>query len=308
MISVVGARPQFIKCAALYRRYPHRVLHTGQHEDFLMSEAFFEDLGLPKPIQVHTHRLTDMIRAIRPHLSAPVVVYGDTRSTLAGALAAQGRYPVAHIEAGCRSFHPTMPEELIRTSVDHVSTYRFCSTIGAKDHLEHEGITENVHVVGDLMIDLLPREPHEKTDVVLLTLHRLETLPKLNEIMAAFEGVRAVFPVHPHTKTKLRYVPSSVTCVKPFRYFEMVAAMASARLIVTDSGGVQKEAAVLGTPCLTVRDETEWPETLAYGWNRLVSPATLRENLLNPPQPQMPFPKVYGDGLAADRIVAVLKL
>jgi UDP-N-acetylglucosamine 2-epimerase len=313
IISIVGARPQFIKLSALSRelRKKHReiVLHTGQHYDYELSRVFFSELSLPKPdyhlgvgSAEHGEQTGKMLKGIeeillfeRPDL---VIVYGDTNSTLAGALAgAKQNIPVAHVEAGLRSFVKTMPEEINRVLTDHVSSLLFCPTPTSVKNLKKEGITKGVHLVGDVMYDSLKenlavakrkskimRELNlTPKDFYLVTLHRAENtdikenLKKLCRILTGLDR-KTVFPIHPRTRKKLSefkllkrlFSLKHLLLIDPVSYLDMLLLEKNARYVLTDSGGVQKEAFFLKTPCLTLREETEWVETLRGGWNCIV--------------------------------------
>jgi UDP-GlcNAc3NAcA epimerase len=347
VLSVVGARPQFIKVVpvarALAAGHEHRLAHTGQHYDASMSAVFFEELDLPRPdfdlaigSGPHGAQTGAMLAALetvildwRPDW---VVVYGDTNSTLAGALAASKlRVPVAHVEAGLRSFNRRMPEEINRVVADHLCDVLFCPSGSAVDHLRAEGRTRGVHCVGDVMADaLIPlAERSRKRSTVLVrlglkprgfvlaTIHRAENTDdagRLRDIIAALNGLdeRVVVPLHPRTRKAMDEIgtrfSAHVTAIEPVGYLDMLQLTQNARLIVTDSGGLQKEAYWLGVPCVTVRDETEWAETVAAGWNMLVATdcgliaAAVRS--LSPPSER---PDLYGDGHASERIVARLE-
>lgn len=312
VVSIIGARPQFIKCAPVsreLRQLAQEVLvHTGQHYDDSMSGVFFRELGLPEPDYhlgvgsgPHGRQTGEMLTKIeailleeRPEV---VLVYGDTNSTLAGALSASKLHvPIAHVEAGLRSFNRRMPEERNRVLTDHLSDLLLCPTETAVDNLRREGITKGVHLVGDVMYDALLDSVERAESVstvyerlglepgryLLATVHRAENtdqLSRLEGIMTALvsladSGRTIVFPVHPRTRKQLNRL--SLNCsdrlrlIDPLPYLDMVLLEAHAQLIATDSGGIQKEAYWLGVPCLTLRDETEWIETVRSGWNRLV--------------------------------------
>ncbi len=309
LISIVGARPQFIKCAPLSRelRKEHEeiLVHTGQHYDYGLSDIFFEELNIPKPDYNlgigsgnHGEQTGNMLIEIekvllkeKPHL---VLVYGDTNSTFAGALAAAKLHiRVAHVEAGLRSFDRTMPEEINRVLTDHVSDLLFCPTQTAVDNLANEGISKGVHLVGDVMVDALEYNKKiaeeksriieelglEKGKYLVITVHRpsnTDSRENMSNIIDALAeiGETAVFPVHPRTKKYLKEygldIPENVRLVEPLGYLDMLKLMAGARKILTDSGGIQKEAYMLGVPCITLRENTEWVETREGGWNVLV--------------------------------------
>jgi len=261
-----------------------------------------------------------------------VLVYGDTNSTLAGALAAVKMHvPVAHVEAGLRSYNRRMPEEINRVLADVVSQHLFCPTLTAVDNLRREGITRGVHLVGDVMLDMLLRALPAARDTravdqcgvtsgeyYLATVHRAENTDdpaRLLALMDAFESLDApvILPLHPRTRKALerigwtRGARSSVRTIEPVGYLEMIALEESARAILTDSGGVQKEAFFVRRPCVTLREETEWPETLTGGWNQLAGtdPRAIREALRRTPDNSVEL-SAFGDGRAAERMAALL--
>jgi len=341
VLTVVGARPQFVKAwpvsRALRRRHRETLLHTGQHYDDRMSRVFFDELGLPEPdvnleVGSGTHgaqtgaMLIGIEREIESRKPDWVLVYGDTNSTLAGALAAAKLHvPIAHVEAGLRSFNRRMPEELNRVMVDHISDLAFCPTAAAVANLEREGIARGVHLVGDVMQDATaaaldrlnghaPPLGLAPGSYYLVTVHRAENTDdpaRLSSILSAFERMDrpVVWPVHPRTRAALGdgQAPGNVRMVEPFGYLDMLAAERSAAAILTDSGGVQKEAFILGVPCVTLRDETEWVETVEAGWNRLAGADTDKIVQMATEAPPRERPSLYGDGRAAERIVALLE-
>jgi UDP-N-acetylglucosamine 2-epimerase (non-hydrolysing)/UDP-GlcNAc3NAcA epimerase len=350
LVTVIGNRPQFVKAAAVSRalagEHDELIVHTGQHYDDEMSRVFFEELGVPAPARElgcgggsNSHQTARMLAALGPLIDeiAPdlVVVYGDTNSTLAGALAgAQARRPVAHVEAGMRSFDRTMPEELNRVLVDHAGDLLLCSTPTAVANLEAERAYGQSHLVGDVMIDVtLAFRPiaRRRSDIreriglpergyVVVTAHRAGTVDepdRLGQLVAVLEGLPlpAVFPVHPRTAERLEEAglrkrleaAAHVRLEPPLGYLDFLDLAAGARAIVTDSGGIQKEALVLGVPCVTLRDTTEWVETVDSGWNVLagldaegVAEAVMR------PAPDGDPPDLYGGGRAAERVRDVL--
>ena len=346
--TVVGNRPQFVKAAAvsskLRQAHQELLVHTGQHYDDQLSRIFFDELGIPAPdrqLDVHggtnSEQTARMLAALATVFAevAPerVLVYGDTNSTLAGALAAaQMRIPVAHVEAGMRSFDRAMPEELNRVLADHASDLFFCSTSTAVDNLAAEGIRDNVHLVGDVMADLalsfLPVAEErsmalEDNDVqpgeyLLMTVHRagnVDVHERLERVVELAEQLPlpAVFPVHPRTRARLRAagleerLEATVRVTQPLGYLDFLKLANHARALVTDSGGVQKEAYLLGTPCVTLRDTTEWVETIELGWNRLVDlEVDAALDALARPSPPAERPELYGGGHAAERIRDVL--
>jgi UDP-N-acetylglucosamine 2-epimerase len=347
VVTVVGARPQFIKAAAISRRLRLRhteiLVHTGQHYDDSMSRIFFDELDIPQPevnlgvgSGSHGAQTGEMLAGIERVLAQEkpdwTLVYGDTNSTLAGALAAAKLHiPVAHVEAGLRSFNRAMPEEINRILTDHISTLLFCPSQMAVDHLKREGIERGVHIVGDVMADALFHAVESSANAAILeklkltpgtywlaTVHRAENTDdpqRLKAILQAFDSLTGVvvFPVHPRTRLcleRLGYAPPAhVVLLEPLGYLDMVFLEKSARAILTDSGGIQKEAYWLGTPCITLRDETEWVETVENGWNRLVGADTARilaaAGALQTPETR---PALYGgDGLAAERCLDILE-
>ncbi|MEN6519413.1 MAG: UDP-N-acetylglucosamine 2-epimerase (non-hydrolyzing) [Methanospirillum sp.] len=347
VVTVVGARPQFIKCAPVSRelRKEHTeiLVHTGQHYDHGMSDVFFEELEIPKPDYhlgvgsgSHGEQTGKMLAEIEKVLLAEepdrVIVYGDTNSTLAGALAAAKLHiPVAHVEAGLRSFDRRMPEEINRVMTDHISDLLFCPTPTAVENLAAEGITNGVHLVGDVMADALHfnRERAERQSKILekfelgqggylvLTVHRpanTDSREAMDSILSAVgdAGMPVIFPVHPRTSSCLKEhgladrVPANIHLVEPLSYLDMLRVMAGAQRILTDSGGIQKEAYMLGVPCITLRDTTEWVETVHDGWNVLAGAeqSAIMRAIRNG-DPVVPQCELYEMG-ASKRIVAML--
>ncbi len=355
IVTIVGARPQFIKAAPVSRairkhnREGHGnqiteiLVHTGQHYDDTMSEVFFRDLDIPEPHvnlnvgsgfhgwqtgQMLT-RIEEVLIAKKPDL---VVVYGDTNSTLAGALAAVKLHiPVAHIEAGLRSFNREMPEEHNRIVSDHLSDLLFCPTPTAVGNLKNEGITEGVHLVGDVMYDsvlyniklaeersrILERAKVKPKGYALATVHRAENTDdheRLRSIFHALEriakdGLPVIVPLHPRTRKQLKSLGSSfdgLQLINPVSYLDMLLLEKQAQIILTDSGGVQKEAYWFKVACITLRSETEWIETLASGWNYLagsdydmILDGFKKERNLSPNS----LPRIYGKGKASYHIL-----
>lgn len=347
IVSIVGARPQFIKAAAVSRKLQGRheevLVHTGQHYDYEMSGIFFEGLELPKPKASlgvgsgsHGFQTGAMLKAIEDVLLVErpscVVVYGDTNSTLAGALAASKlSIPIAHVEAGLRSFNRRMPEEINRVMADHLSDLLFCPSETAVSNLAAEGVSQNVHLVGDVMLDvlnwakerlgakqsaILERLGLSRQAYLLATVHRSENtddVAKLSCILSAFNAVdeTVVFPVHPRARkivTEMGFRPEPhVHLIDPLGYLDMIALVESARLVLTDSGGLQKETYWLGVPCVTLRNETEWVETVEAGWNVLVGSDSDRiVDAVYSFSPPDSHPRLYGDGAAAGRCVELL--
>jgi UDP-N-acetylglucosamine 2-epimerase len=348
VLSVVGARPQFVKCAPVSRevRKVHEevLVHTGQHYDYLLSEVFFCDLGIPAPdhhLEVgsgsHGRQTGRMLAAIEEVIAKEepdlVLVYGDTNSTLAGALAAAKMHvPVAHVEAGLRSFDRRMPEEVNRVLTDHCSDILFCPTATAVANLAAEGVTAGVHLTGDVMVDALRENlslAEERSTAFadfglspkgyfLATVHRASNTDDpaaLRAILEAFSrlDLPVVFPVHPRTQKRLAgygIAPAAnVRIVEPLPYFDMLALLSGARAVLTDSGGVQKEAYILEVPCVTLRENTEWVETLEDGWNVLVGADADRIVLEaeRAGDARRRHSARFGDGHAAERIAAIMR-
>jgi UDP-GlcNAc3NAcA epimerase len=347
IVTVLGARPQFIKAAAvsttLRKSIEEVIIHTGQHYDAAMSDVFFEELGIPKPayfLQVgsgnHGEQTGKMLAAIEQILldEKPdyVMVYGDTNSTLAGALAASKLLiPVIHVEAGLRSFNKAMPEEQNRILTDHISTLLLVPTQTAIDNLQKEGIQKGVHFIGDVMYDgilyfsekaktesmILANLGLKENDFILCTIHRAENTNdpnRLKQICSALTESKQqiVLPLHPRTQKYITdygiTIGDNVRIIEPVGYLDMVQLEATARKIVTDSGGVQKEAFFLGKPCITLRDETEWVETIQNGWNCLVGAdkTAICEAIQNF-QPTEERKSYFGNGNAATLLVELLK-
>jgi len=370
LLSIAGVRPQFVKaamvCAAAERynrarpredQVQHRLLNTGQHYDFGMADVFFQQLPLPRPNYSlgvgsgsHGAQTAAMLEKIEGILLADrpdcVIVYGDTNSTLAGALAAAKLHiPVAHVEAGLRSFNRRMPEEINRIVADHLSSLLLCATEAAVEQLRREGIVENVHFAGDVMLDavrIFASVANERSTAlgdlgvsakkfILVTIHRAEntdSLVRTQELVETLCGLDqpTIFSMHPRLRSKLDQEPeyrrlgeqlgraAHIRITPPLPYMDMLHLETNAQLIMTDSGGVQKEAYFVATPCLTLREETEWIETLNDGWNQVVgtSPAKIlplvkslsAQNCVLPAgQPAL---AAFGNGRAADNIVQVL--
>lgn len=345
-LTVLGARPQFIKAAplsaVLRRNHTEVMVHTGQHYDHQMSAVFFEQLGIPAPdhhldVGSGSHgaqtgamlaRLEPVIQREQPDV---VLVYGDTNSTIAGALAAAKlNIPVAHVEAGLRSFNRAMPEEINRVVTDHLSTWLFTPSTHSAEQLGTEGISRGVHVVGDIMLDAVLQHAErarqssqypQAADVCagkfyLCTVHRAENTDSAERLRGILEGLArldqpVVLPLHPRTRKRLTefgLTPSAnVRVIEPVGYLDMLQLERSAATILTDSGGVQKEAYYLEVPCVTLREETEWTETVDVGWNLLtgVDPDAIVAAVARQRQDRRPHPPLYGTGDTADRIVRV---
>jgi UDP-GlcNAc3NAcA epimerase len=349
ILTVVGNRPQFIKAAAvsgpLRAEHEEILVHTGQHYDDSLSKVFFAELGLSAPEREldigggsNTSQTARMLTALEPLLDEcepdAVLVYGDTNSTLAGALAgAQWGVPVVHVEAGMRSFDRAMPEELNRVLCDHVSALLLCASETAAENLRDESAHGKIEVVGDVMIDIafkwqsattanseaLAGFDMEPGAYLLLTAHRAGNvddpvrLQALVDVVASLPG-RIIFPVHPRTRLRLRETGllerleamEGVRLYEPLGYVRFSALVQNARAVLTDSGGVQKEAYVAGVPCVTLRSTTEWVETVEAGWNTLTD--LDGEGVLEALERPIPktHPELYGDGKAAERCVAAI--
>jgi UDP-N-acetylglucosamine 2-epimerase len=350
ILTVIGNRPQFIKAAAVSPRLREKgteiLVHTGQHFDDDLSRVFFAELGLPEPDrQLHvaggsnTSQLARMLDALEPVLAElnpdAVLVYGDTNSTLAGGLvAAQRGVPVAHVEAGMRSFDRTMPEELNRVLTDHLSSLLLCSSAQAVDNLRAEGVSGELACVGDVMVDVAARiQPRARQmpdllasrglragEYLLITAHRAgnvdvpERLERLVELLLGLPAP-AVLPLHPRTRSRLAdtgwlqrlSAAPRLTLTSPLGYVETMALLTNARALLTDSGGLQKEAYLARIPCLTLRPNTEWVETVQTGWNQLVDldPDAVARALEAPVPSE--HPPLYGDGYAGERVVQALQ-
>lgn len=356
IVTVLGARPQFIKASVVTAALQECgagvseiVVHTGQHYDASMSSVFFTELGMPEPQYrlgvgsgTHGQQTGRMLVAVEEVLLSEqpdcVLVYGDTNSTLAGALAATKLcIPVAHVEAGLRSFNRRMPEEINRILTDHQSAILFAPSVAACEQLRREGIaSEQIHLVGDVMYDVALRMADhavfrstvlqdlalEAGKYVLCTVHRAENTDHLDRLRCIVEALSrlardhmVVFPVHPRTKRALadadltRLIGPSIRLTEPLGYLDMTMLERNATLIATDSGGVQKEAFFHRVPCVTLRDETEWVELIELGWNRLAPPVDadfVHRTMRNAVGTQGDEGNPYGDGQASRKIVATL--
>ncbi|MBU3158688.1 UDP-N-acetylglucosamine 2-epimerase (non-hydrolyzing) [Clostridium frigoris] len=346
ILTVVGARPQFIKAAAvsniIRKEHEEILVHTGQHYDENMSKIFFEELNIPKPDynlgvgsgghgkQTGTMliELEELYEKEKPDM---VLVYGDTNSTLAGALCASKLLiPVAHIEAGLRSFNMTMPEEQNRILTDHISKYLFVPTASAIKNLSNEGVTSGVYNVGDVMYDAtlnfskLSKEKSKimkelnlkQEEFILATIHRAENTNDINRLRNIIEalnesGQKVILPLHPRTKKYMDDYNLSfnknIKIIDPVGYLEMISLEMNCRKIITDSGGVQKEAFFMNKPCITLRDETEWVETVENGWNIVVGTdkAKILDGILNF-VPNKVKQNIFGDGHAAEKILEII--
>jgi UDP-GlcNAc3NAcA epimerase len=341
ILTVVGARPQFIKAAAVSRAIREStdleeiLVHTGQHFDANMSDVFFSELDIPRPDEhfaIHggnhgamTGRMLEAVEgAILKHRPDWVLVYGDTNSTLAGALAAAKLHiPVVHVEAGLRSFNRDMPEEINRVMADHISTLLLCPTQAAVRNLAKEGVNSGVHHVGDVMHDamihakaralktsrILETLRLDGQEFVLATVHRAENTDdpaRLGQVLEALDreamGRLVVLPIHPRTRAAVARSgvrTGNIRIIDPVGYIDMVRLLDACTLVMTDSGGLQKEAYFARRPCITLRDETEWVETITHGWNRLWT------------QPDWAKPRSditeYGNGDAAERVLSAIR-
>ena len=348
--SIVGARPNFVKLAPVSRQlrkeFEEIIIHTGQHYDYEMDKIFFEELGIPNPdyhLNIgsgsHAHQTGEMLKGIedvlvkeRPDL---VLVFGDTNTTLAGALAAiKLHIKVSHIEAGLRSFNKKMPEEVNRVMTDHCSDLLFCPTKTAVENLGAEGIRKGVYLTGDVMADIL-KECVKIADkcsgimshlclnsgnFILSTVHRAENTDnycRLSNIIEALCEVaksrNVIFPCHPRSEKQIKAFDlwdrliETVQVIKPVGYLDMLSLEKNAYKILTDSGGVQKEAYLLGVPCITMRDETEWKETVEDGWNILVgADADKIKEKTNDFKPKHRQNEVFGNGNASIKILQIL--
>ncbi len=352
IMTVLGARPQFIKAAAFSRQIKSSpnvseiLVHTGQHFDANMSDVFFKEMSIPEPnYRLETGGLNHgamtgkMLMELEPLVLKEkpdvMMVYGDTNSTLAGALvAAKLHIPVAHVEAGLRSFNRHMPEEINRILTDHVSDWLFCPTETAVQNLKHDGVEENkIHQVGDIMFDaalfykehLRPSpETHsfcaQHSDFVLCTIHRAENTDdpqKLQSIFSALQKIsqnkKVLLPLHPRTRNKLKdhgIASDGIHIVEPLPYGDILYLLSKASLVMTDSGGMQKEAYFFSQPCITLREQTEWVETLEGGANQLVGSS--KEKIVtaynNAASNKVSFKKhLYGDGQTAQKILDILE-
>lgn len=356
IVTIIGARPQFIKAAAVSRvirtKHTEILVHTGQHYDNNMSDVFFEELHIPKPdvnlgvgSGSHAKQTADMMVGIERILLREkpdyLLVYGDTNSTLAGAIAASKIHiPIIHVEAGLRSYNMRMPEEQNRILTDRIATLLLCPTDVAVENLKKEGLETGVYNVGDVMCDavlyyskLLEERPasyyfahlqglfgtvQEVKEWYLATIHRAEntdSLEKIKEVLAAFERLDApvIFPVHPRTKGMVKELREqngyhNIIFVEPMGYLDMLYFVKNAKKAVTDSGGLQKETYILNTPCVTVRDQTEWVETLIGNHNILAKPIVddIVDKVMNTKIDYSKKMNHYGNGDAAMKILDLI--
>ncbi len=355
VLTVIGNRPQFVKAAAVSTKLRERVeevlVHTGQHYDRQLSEVFFEELGLPPPDHQlgvgsgsHAEMTGAIMTALEPLVASErpdaLLVYGDTNSTLGGALvAAKAEVPLAHVEAGMRSFNRSMPEEINRIVADSLSALSLCSTEVAERNLAREGLGEAALVVGDVMADValvfgpiadrrsdaLERLGLEPRGFCVATAHRAgnvddpERLRALIEVLAGgATEAPVVFAVHPRTRARLEaageldgLAERGIRAVEPLGYLDMTRLVRASRAVLTDSGGLQKEAFLAGVPCVTMREETEWVETVEAGWNRLVGldperAASALQELPPAGEESSPAAEMYGGGRAGERVAAAI--
>ena len=347
IITVVGARPQFIKAAPISRHirkdFIEILVHTGQHYDRNMSEVFFNQLDIPEPdinlnVGSGSHgfqtanmilKLEDVFINEKPEM---VIIYGDTNSTLATSIAASKLHiPVSHIEAGLRNFDLKIPEEVNRVVADKLSQLLFAPTVTAVDNLKLEGITENVFLTGDVMVDALNyglKIAKEKSNIMnelsisskefcLATIHRAENTNNVNnlkQILAALGEfqVKVILPIHPRTKKVIEEnqigVHKNVKLIPSLGYLDFITLESNAKIILTDSGGVQKEAYCLKTPCITIFPSTSWPETVEDGWNKLAdADKDSILNIFNSGYGNLSHHEHYGDGHAAEKIIKIIK-
>jgi UDP-GlcNAc3NAcA epimerase len=349
IVTILGARPQFVKASVVSLAFQKAgmdeiLIHTGQHFDASMSDVFFQDLDLPKPhLHLNVHGLPHgamtgrMMEGLEEYLleNRPdwVCVYGDTNSTLAGALvAAKLNIPLAHIEAGLRSYNRQMPEEVNRVVTDHLAQLLFAPTPLAVECLQAEGMTHGVHLVGDVMMDavltyqakanqsstILTQNQVEPEAFYLATIHRPSNTDDPQRLQAILENLArldcpVIFPIHPRTVSRIQamnlshYLSGPIKAIAPVSYLDMLMLESNAKAVVTDSGGMQKEAYIFKRPCFTVRNETEWRETVDIGWNQLTQPEDLAAAIAQFQHPAE-APPLYGQGYAANTIAELLQI
>jgi len=342
ILTIVGARPQFIKAsvvskALLENGIQEEIIHTGQHYDAKMSQVFFDELGIPEPVANlevgsghHGAQTAVMLEKIETYIMSKnrypkfLMVYGDTNSTLAGALAASKLHiPVIHVEAGLRSFNREMPEEINRVVTDHISTILFCSSQTGVKQLASEGITNGVYDCGDVMFDAvqcfleIARNKQQMVEkplrYILMTVHRPSNTDNPKHLEAILNAVAAIdrtviWPVHPRTQKTLSSLktPENLKLIHPQSYFEMLLMISDADCVLTDSGGLQKEAYWLKKRCITLREETEWIETLEGKWNQLTGPDTQAILEAFDQKPETSWKPLYGDGNASLKIAGII--
>ena len=339
VLTVVGARPQFIKAAVLRRLFFENgikeiLVHTGQHYDYQMSKVFFDELSMKPPeyfveLKGRSHGamtgeiLANCEKILEKEKPDICLVYGDTNSTIAGALAASKIHiPVCHVEAGLRSFNKNMPEEINRILTDHISDVLFCSSFTALENLRNENIIKDVYHVGDIMHDavkmfanessletLVPEYTKSTKPLALMTVHRQETVNSdellikiINYCCTLAEKYSIIFPAHPRTENRIKELGIKlglIKMIKPLPYKSIHALLGNSSLVITDSGGLQKEAYFHKVRCVTLREETEWTETIKYGWNRLWTQKDFTCEPRDIPE--------YGSGDSAQKIIEILK-
>lgn len=346
VITIVGARPQFIKASVVSRALNDRgigetIIHTGQHYDEAMSSIFWKELNIPAPsvnldVGSASHgeqtgkilmKLEDFLND-RPALPDGLIVYGDTNSTLAGTLAASKLHiPVVHVESGLRSYNRKMPEEINRVVTDHIATILFCSSNVSVENLKKEGITQGVYEVGDVMFDALltfseiAEQRYELNEIIpfaageyyLATVHRpsnTDVDEHLTNILEAFNSLDkpVVWPIHPRLDHKISTtdIPDNIFAMEPVSYFQMLILLNNCRRVLTDSGGLQKEAYWMQKPCITLRKETEWVETLEGNWNILTGPDRNKITEAANLDPTTEWKPLYGDGNASGKISDII--
>lgn len=344
IITLIGARPQFVKAAVVSQalkalHIPEVIVHSGQHYDEKMSRIFWDELGIPEPLHnlnigsgSHTFQTAQIMLGMEGIFEEykgkikALMVYGDTNTTLAGALVASKMdIPIVHVESGLRSFNRKMPEEINRIVTDHLSSVLFCPSESSVQRLYDEGIRENVFNVGDVMYDCfekfskialdradIGRYFEQAISTSLITLHRPVNTDNYSTVQQILDELKKlpenfVWPVHPRNKSNLARleIPSNVKLTEPLSYFEMLNMLMHCKKVITDSGGLQKEAYWAKKQCLTMREETEWVETLEGGWNILTSVDRMVSDFDKKPMSE--WKPLYGDGRAADKIAGILK-
>lgn len=338
VLTVVGARPQFIKASSVSRAFQNHqieevIVNSGQHYDYNMSDVFWHELKIPPPkynleVGSDTHAaqtakiMISLEEILMKHEKGVdyLLVYGDTNTSLAGALVASKlNIPIIHVEAGLRSFNNAMPEEVNRILIDHCSSVLFCTSQKAVKQLKNEGINNKVYDVGDVMLDSFlfftkSLNLKNREQYYLLTIHRpsnTDNKEKLQELLRQLEntGVKVIWPLHPRLKNSINGLKlgSNVEIVQPMSYFDMVKSIMNCSAVITDSGGIQKEAYWAKKKCVTIRNDTEWVETLEGGWNSLFNPLTMNlEDYLND-APKTKWEMLYGNGDASIKIAQVVK-
>ena len=341
IVTLIGARPQFVKAAVVSKAFidsgiPETIVHSGQHYDDRMSEIFWKELGIPKPLfnlnigsGSHAVQTAGMMVGLEQIINdmkekpKALLLYGDTNTTVAGSLVASKLHiPIVHVEAGLRSFNRKMPEEINRVVTDHLSDILFCPSEASVRQLATEGITKNVYDVGDVMYDSFLTfsaiakklstdefDINSENDFTLLTLHRpantddKETLKQILKELGSLP-TQIIWPLHPRNQNHIKGtpIPSNLRITEPFSYLQMLLMLEKCNSVITDSGGLQKEAYWAKKPCITLRDETEWVETLTGGWNQLASSSDgdLLEKFLT--KPALVWTPLYGNGNAAGEI------